>query len=294
MKNNQKSSLVPTLRLAYLRAAEFYQPEHERLFHDPFSRRLLPGLWKFFLLPGLRQAMIAMTDKVGPGVMGSVYCRTRYIDDALQSALENGASQLAILGAGFDVHAYRTNRIDEISVFEVDLPEIQHYKQDRIKKVLGETPSHVNFVPVDFEKQETEKELTAAGFRKDLMTFFIWEGVTQYLTAEAVDRTFEFFVKNGSAGSEVVFTYILQTVIDGTNRSVQNQKIISVAEKNGTPWLFGISPSDLRNYLGQKGLELLDEAGARDFRERYLDPVGRQMNILECERVALAKIKSAK
>ena len=293
MKEDRAIPTVPALKLAFLRAVESYQPEHERLFDDRFSRGLMPGLWKVFLLPGLRHAIVALTELVGPGVIGSLYCRTCYIDDVLCDALRAGIAQVVILGAGFDARAYRITNIEQAHVFELDLPATQRFKQTLVEKMVGKLPAHVSFVPIDFDHQDIEDVMTAAGFRMGLKTFFIWEGVTQYLAAEAVDRTFRYMCGAAVGGSEIVFTYIDQSIIDGTARSKADQKIVSSAHRGGTPWIFGLSPSGLAEYLKQRDLELVEEVWAPDFRARYLKPHGRRINIVEGERVVLARIVSA-
>jgi methyltransferase (TIGR00027 family) len=292
MKQDNAATEVPALRLAFLRAVESYHREQERLFNDRFSRSLMPGLWKVFLLPGLRHAIVGLTERVGPGFIGSLYCRTRYIDDALCGALKAGFAQVVILGAGFDARAYRISNIERVHVFELDLPATQRLKQKLLEKVVGKLPAHVSFAPIDFDRQDIEEVMTAAGFRKGLKTFFIWEGVTQYLAAEAVDKTFRYMCGAAAGGSEIVFTYIHQGIIDGTTRSKADQKLVSSALRGGTPWIFGLAPSELVDYLTQRGLELVEEVWAPDFRTRYLKPHGRQINIFEGERVVLARIVS--
>jgi methyltransferase (TIGR00027 family) len=292
MKQESAIAKVPALRLAFLRAVESYHPEQERLFNDRFSRGLMPGLWKAFLLPGLRHAIVALTERVGPGFIGSLYCRTRYIDDALCDALKAGITQVVILGAGFDARAYRISNIERVQVFELDLPATQRLKQKLLEKVVGKLPAHVSFAPIDFDRQDIEEVMTAAGFRKGLKTFFIWEGVTQYLAAEAVDKTFRYMSAGAAQGSEIVFTYIHQGIIDGTARSKTDQKLVSSAHRSGTPWIFGIAPSELAEYLTQRDLEVVEEVWAPEFRTRYLKPHGRQINIFEGERVVLARIVS--
>jgi methyltransferase (TIGR00027 family) len=292
MKQDSATTKVPALRLAFLRAVESYHPEQERLFDDHFSRGLMPGLWKIFLLPGLRHALVALTERVGPGFIGSLYCRTRYIDDALCDALKTGITQVVILGAGFDARAYRISDIEQIHVFELDLPATQRLKQKLLHKVVGKLPAHVSFAPIDFDRQDIEEVITAAGFRKGLKTFFIWEGVTQYLAAEAVNKAFRYMCAVARGGSEIVFTYIHQGIIDGTARSKADQKLVSSANRGGTPWIFGLAPSELAEYLNQRSLELVEEVWAPDFRTRYLKPCGRQINVFEGERVVLARIVS--
>jgi len=52
--------------------------------------------------------------------------RTRFIDDALERAIAGGATQVVILGAGFDSHAYRCQTLlERVTVFEVDRPPTQ-------------------------------------------------------------------------------------------------------------------------------------------------------------------------
>jgi hypothetical protein len=50
-----------------LRVTESYRPEGERLFEDRFGRDFLPPVWRLLLLPGVRHALIATTEKRGPG-----------------------------------------------------------------------------------------------------------------------------------------------------------------------------------------------------------------------------------
>jgi methyltransferase (TIGR00027 family) len=292
MKDDNAIITTPTLKLAFFRAVESYMPEPKRLFDDSFSRDLMPGLWKVFFFPGLRQAVIALSERVGPGVVGSQYCRTCYIDEALRNALEAGMTQIVILGAGFDARAYRIHDIEKVHVFELDLPATQRLKQTLLKKKVGNLPAHVSFVPINFIRQNIDEVMPAAGFRGGLKTFFIWEGVTQYLTAEAVDRMFRSICAVAAAGSEIVFTYIHRGVIDGTACSKEEQKVVSYANQSGTPWIFGLDPSELAEYLAQRGLKLIEEFWAPDFRMHYLNPRGRKMTIFEGERVVLARIAS--
>ncbi len=59
------------------------------------------------------------------------------------------------------------------------------------------------------------------------------------------------------------------------------------------PWIFGLPPFGLAVYLTQRGLELVEEVWAPDFRTRYLEPRGHKIDVLEAERVVLARIVSA-
>jgi len=48
--------------------------------------------------------------------------------------------------------------------------------------VFGEVPAYVTLVPIDFDCEELAAVLASHGWAADTKSFFIWEGVTQYLT----------------------------------------------------------------------------------------------------------------
>ena len=96
---------------------------------------------------------------------------------------------MVILGAGLDSRAYRDEMLKtKASVFEVDHPASQAYKIALVKRIIGDPLKTVSYVPVDFD-HETLDKLISHGFDKSVKTLFVWEGVTYYLTAEAVDAT---------------------------------------------------------------------------------------------------------
>lgn len=284
------SALAP----AAVRAIESYRNKEERLFDDRFAIDLLPLVWRVIIklmrIPSLRNLVLELRERQFPGIIGNLLCRTRFIDDVLLDALNRGIEQLVILGAGFDSRAYRIPGIERILVFEVDHPSPQAQKKARLQKIFGMLPSHVVFVPIDFNRQKLGDALAAANFRTGVKTFFIWEGVTQYITEESVDATFRYVSHAAAAGSAIVFTYIKREIIDGTARSELDQKVVSVAQRFGCPWIFGLNQAELARYLTERGLTLGEDVGALEYKVLYLDPVGRQLKIFEGERVALAHI----
>jgi methyltransferase (TIGR00027 family) len=277
------------------RAVESCHSKNDRLFEDPFAREFLPfSYWaivSLLCLPGIGAALLSMRERQLPGIMGNLLCRTRFIDDVLGDAIRRGFDQLVILGAGLDSRAYRIPGIEKIHVIEVDHPITQEWKKGRLKRIFGVFPSHVTFVPIDFDRQELSVAMQQADFRADARTFFIWEGVTQYITLVAADATLRFISSSAGPENEIVFTYIDGRIIDGSLRSEGSDSLIANLRRHGEPWIFGIAPAGLDAYLAARGFELVEEAGASEYRERYLKPLGRRMNIFEGERVVLARVK---
>jgi methyltransferase (TIGR00027 family) len=147
--------------------------------------------------------------------MRFLVARERYIDDYLQAALDDGLEQLVILGTGYDSRACRFERLKDCKVFEVDHPATQQAKIVKLKKILGALPAHVVFVPIDFETQTLEQRLVECGYNEHKKTLFIWQGVTQYLTPEAVDSTLAFVASHSGQGSSIIFDYMYSSLLDG-------------------------------------------------------------------------------
>lgn len=272
-----------------VRALEIYRPESERIYDARFDHALLPAFWRLLMLPGIRHGLSALLERTSMGTPGMLWCRTRFIDDALAGALDEGLEQVVSLGAGFDTRAYRVSGVERTRFFELDLPEPQSLKREFLERRMGSLPPHVDFVPIDFDRQSIDEELVAAGYRPGVRTFFIWEGVTQYITAEAVDATLK-FASGAAAGSQLAFTYIDRGIIDGSRRSQVDQKIMSRVRRRGMPWAFGLEPEEVEDWLKLRGFRVLDQACAADYRARYLVPAGRTATIYEGERMVLAEV----
>ncbi len=306
---NKKSMITSALAPAAIRVIESYRPKEERLFEDSLALAFLPASWRIIMelmrLPGIGTAVLALRERQVPGAIGNILCRTRFIDDTLRDALEEGDSekrdseetnfeQVVIFGAGFDSRAYRVPAIGKTRVFEVDHPATQSRKRASLDRILGTFPSHVTFVPIDFNRQKLEDAMKKAGFCEGKKTFFIMEGVTQYITEEAVDSTFRYVSRVSAPGSRIVFTYIHRGIIDGSSRSGVDEKFFSVARRMGMPWIFGLNPEEVERYLAARDFLVVEHVGASDYRERYLKPLGRRMNIFEGERVVLARVEGNK
>jgi methyltransferase (TIGR00027 family) len=282
------------LATAAARVIELYYPEHKRLFDDRFALDLLPFWWravvKLLYFPGLRSVVLSWRERRMPGALGAILCRTRYIDDVLKRSVEEGIQQLVILGAGFDSRAYRIGGMEKVQVFEVDFPGTQKLKQLRLEKVIGAVPGNVTLVGLDFEQQKLDGLEKTPGFQKGKKTLFICEGVSQYVTEPTVNTILEFVSGVSVAGSAIVFTYVRRGLIDGTACPEWFRRFLLFADKVGSPLLFGLEPGDLGQFLADRGLKLTEEVGAAEYQKRYLVPLGREMDVFDGERVAVAEV----
>jgi methyltransferase (TIGR00027 family) len=90
-------------------------------------------------------------------------------------------------------------------------------------------------VPVDFETESMGQKLLENGYNKSKKTLFIVEGLVMYIPPKAVDEMLSFIVNNSAKGSEVLFDYFLQSVVDGTRL-----ERICVTLRHSRASLFGI------------------------------------------------------
>ncbi len=173
MSNLPKSSRTAKIAAAYrARASERPEP----LCVDP---------WAQYLADDEARALLALGDDGAPGIELGVALRTAWLDDAVRSF---EWKQVVLLGAGFDARAARLAR-PGLRFFEVDHPATQEKKYARIRTIAS-YPQHASIlIPCDLERDDFTDALLAQGFSRDVPTLVIWEGVTAYLTEDAVRTT---------------------------------------------------------------------------------------------------------
>ncbi|QSQ14852.1 SAM-dependent methyltransferase [Myxococcus landrumensis] len=233
-------------------------------FLDPVSRLLLS-------VAPVRAWFKSHFGRKLPGAYGFATARTLHLDSLFQTALDDGAQQVVLLGAGYDSRAYRfRERLEGVRVFEVDLPSTQRRKKERLSALLGAVPDWVTYVPSDFDAHRLEDVLPASGFDSRLRTFFLWEGVSMYLTEQGVRRTLGFVVRNTPRGSSIAFDYVALGALRGDVRYPNSRQWGSALAAMGHPMTFGIEEDDSAAYLREQGLELLSSIGSADMEREYL------------------------
>jgi len=264
MRKNQSS--ITAAGIAIVRAVESEKPADERICYDPYARQFvaawLYAILGFFIKTGYAELR-------GPGVNGFLIARERYIDDVLQSYLGDGLQQLIILGAGFDSRAYRFDLQGRVKTIEVDHPVTQAGKLEKVKKVFGKVPDHVMYIPVDFNTQSLSKGLLSSEYDPSLKTLFIWQGVTMYLTPDAVDATLTFIVNYSAPGSAVVFDYLYQTALAGIHKHFEINNMRRYRFLTGEGLTFGIPEGTVRDFLQARGFRDAIDINSDDLKAAY-------------------------
>jgi methyltransferase (TIGR00027 family) len=282
--------------VALFRALESAR-HHDRVFTDPFAARFLPGNYRLVAraarIPAINRWVEHYIDGHYPaGPRGSAVARTRLIDDLTREALADGARQVVLLGAGFDSRAYRLPEMAQVTVFEVDHPATQKTKQRLLRgAVHPRKRAHVRLVPADLTADDLGATLRAAGFEVLERTVVVWEGVTNYLTANAVDATIRRLAEITGSGSRLIFTYVDRRALDGTGGFTGFDEWHASVRDVGEPWTFGFVPSELPVYLAEREMGLFLDLSAREAADRYLLPLGRHDPAAPFYRIAAAEIR---
>jgi methyltransferase (TIGR00027 family) len=195
--------------------------------------------------------------------------RSRYAEDQLAASVARGVRQYLILGAGLDTSGYRgVSASENLRVFEVDHPQTQAWKKERLQAASIPLPANLRFVSVDFERQNLQAELDAAGFVATQPAFISWLGVVPYLTREAASHTFA-FLGHFPEGSGVAFDYgVAPSSLPFLDRMAIRALSRRVA-RAGEPFRLFFAPAELDEFLKEHGFRRIEQLSSKEINERY-------------------------
>jgi len=226
-----------------------------------------------------------------PGLMLHHAVRKRFIEDETRRALAEGARQVVVLGAGLDTLALRLHREFPRTMFvELDHPATQSAKRRVFGSLEVPPAENLKLLPADFTRQSADEILAACpGYDPGARTVLIMEGVLMYLSSEDVDRTFAAVRRCAGPGSRFIFTF-MELRPDGRPgfRRREWSGDAWLAWK-GEPFLWGLRPEALRDFVAERGFLLRDLPTPGDLRRLYLSGVDQSNALAEGERIGVAE-----
>ncbi|MCX2983121.1 SAM-dependent methyltransferase [Halieaceae bacterium IMCC14734] len=255
-----------------------------RVISDPYADRFVVGAGLLKLLG--HNLSVWVTKKFAPGFHEHLISRTRFIDDLIKDSAAAGMGQYVILGAGYDTRAHRLELPSSIRIFEVDQPEVQAKKRSKLPK---EPPNsqNVTYVSIDFNHQSLAEQLLAAGFDQSKSTIFTLEGVSQYISKEALSSTIkELATLSQKTGSTFFMSYVDKLLDEdpeacfgkGYPKAVKRAETIKyLASKVGEPWISLYTEEELEHLLSQNGLVIKENKSLADLNSVYFTSVGRTL-----------------
>lgn len=285
--------------VAKQRLIETLAKSDKRVINDPYADRFVMGAGFIKLMGHKFSAWFGK--KLAPGLHEHLIARTRFIDDLIEKAANSGAEQYVILGAGYDLRAHRLDLPSSLRIFEVDQAKVQARKRSKLPENITNA-ANVTYVTVDFTHQSLAEQLTAAGFDKSKPTIFTLEGVSQYITKEAVSSTIEELATLIQTTSATFFISYVDELLNkdpeacfGTGypnaaRRAETIKILSA--KVGEPWISFYTAEEIASLLSRNGFSVTENVTVEDLNSLYFTPVSRTLRenqIFKLEHFVVAK-----
>jgi methyltransferase (TIGR00027 family) len=129
--------------------------------------------------------------------------RTRFIDRFVHDAAAAGVRQAVIVASGLDARGYRLTWPSDMTVFEIDQPQVIEFKATTLAALGAEPTVDLRAVPIDL-RDDWPAALVQAGFDTTRPTAWIAEGLLAFLPPEAQDRLLDNITGLSSQGSRLV------------------------------------------------------------------------------------------
>ena len=208
------------------------------------------------------------------GFRASIVARARLIEDLVAAEAERGVAQYVILGAGLDTFAQRHADLGapgeggRVEVFEVDQPDTQAWKRQRLIELGYGIPDWLHLVPSSFEGESWWKDLAAAGLDTGRPAVVASTGVSMYLTREANAATLR-QLSALAPGSTVAVSFLLPLHLlaeeDKPGLLISQQG----AAASGTPFLSFCTPAEMMELARAAGFREVRHVSSADQNARY-------------------------
>ena len=270
--------------VAKQRLIETIAGPEKSVINDPYADKFVIGSGVIKLMG--HRLNVWLSSKLAPGFHEHLISRTRFIDDLIEKSAKEGIEQYVILGAGYDSRANRLNLTPSLKIFEVDQPEVSDIKLSKLPKDLPNL-ENITYVNVDFSYQSLSEQLLTAGFDQTKSTIITLEGVSQYITKEAVSSTIrELSLITKDARSIFFMSYVDDLLNKDPaacfgkgypNPSKKANLIQTLSAKVDEPWISFYRDEEIESVLAENGYSMKENVTLEDLNSLYFSPVGRAL-----------------
>lgn len=200
----------------------------------------------------------------------SIVARARFIEDLVVEQLARGVDQYVLLGAGLDTFVQRRPEIvSRLRVFEIDRPDTQAWKRQRLVELGYGIPDALKLVPVDFEAGDSwRQKLAVAGFETARPAVVTSTGVSMYLTREAIMALLR-EVAALAPGSTFAMSFLLPLEMAEPAVRPGMEMAEKGARASGTPFISFFTPAEMMALAREAGFREARHVSAADLAARY-------------------------
>ncbi|UGT56501.1 SAM-dependent methyltransferase [Nocardia asteroides] len=170
---------LTAIGVALIRERESRRPD--RLYDDPLAAAFVAAARQDFTRTAEGAARWGKVESVADQFFAGRSVGVRLVDDRVATAVAAGCRQIVLLGAGLDTRAFRMDLPADVTVFELDLPELFAFKEPVLRAAGARPTARRHVLPLDL-RADWSTALRAKGFRADLPTHWIDEGALGYLS----------------------------------------------------------------------------------------------------------------
>ena len=188
-----------------------------------------------------------------PGQFEAFAHRKAFCERQVREGIGQNASQILVLGAGYDTLEWRlAPEFPGVNFFEIDHPATSRFKARGIE-AMGQR-DNLYLIAEDLGERKLEDVVkTNELWDQSARTVIVAEGLVMYLPPEAVGDLFCQCAVIAGDGSRIAFSYI-PSGADGrpdagrwTGLMLWLQKVV------GEPWIWSIRPEELGLFLKKTG-----------------------------------------
>lgn len=188
-----------------------------------------------------------------PGQFEAFAHRKTFCERQAREGIGEDASQILVLGAGYDTMGWRmAPEFPGVNFFEIDHPATARFKARGIEAMRQR--DNLFLIAEDLGERKLEDVLKANElWDRSARTVIVAEGLVMYLPPEAVRDLFYQCAVVAGVGSRIAFSYI-PSGADGrpdagrwTGLMLWLQKVV------GEPWIWSIRPEELGPFLEKTG-----------------------------------------
>ena len=195
--------------------------------------------------------------------------RKAFCERQAREGITEGATQVLVLGAGYDTLGWRlAPAYPEVHFFEIDHPATGRRKARGIESLGPRENLHLIAEDLGTHPLACQGEAAKGGgggrsleevvtqnpsWDSTRKTVVIAEGLTQYLAPDAVRNLFIQCGAVSGAGSRIAFTYVGSGDDGRPDIGRWTKLVMWLLEIGGEPWLWSARPDELETLLAETG-----------------------------------------
>lgn len=179
--------------------------------------------------------------------------RKAFCEHQVREGISAGATQILVLGAGYDTLGWRlAPEFTSVNFFEIDHPATADLKAKGTEQMGHRDNLHL--LAEDLAERKLVDVLSVNKiWDQTAQTVIVAEGLLMYLPPPAPQELFGQCAAIVGAGSRIAFTYI-GTGADGQPDAGRwTWLVLWILRASGEPWLWSIRPEELSGFFGESG-----------------------------------------